>query len=78
MAILKHSKPVIGVGMTALILGSAFWGGTQAGSAQENARDELDVIKIRPNVYMIAGAGGNIALHAGKDGTVLINAGSAR
>jgi hypothetical protein len=49
MAILKHSKPVIGVGMTALILGSAFWGGIQAGNAQENARDELDVIKIRPN-----------------------------
>lgn len=77
IAIVKHSKPVIGVGMTALILGSAFWGNTQAGSAQEIARDELEVIKIRPNFYMIAGAGGNIALQTGKDGTVLINAGSA-
>lgn len=77
MAILRHSKPVIGVGMTALIFGSAFWGSTQAGIAQENAGNELDVIKIRPNFYMIAGARGNIALQTGKDGTVLINTGSA-
>jgi hypothetical protein len=75
MAIL--SKPVIGVGMTALIFGSAFWGSTQAVNAQENPGTELDVIKIRPNFYMIAGARGNIALQTGKDGTVLINTGSA-
>ncbi len=37
----------------------------------------LDVVKVRPNFYMIAGAGGNIGVQLGSDGVVLANAGSA-
>lgn len=37
----------------------------------------LEVIKVRPNFYMIAGAGGNIGVDIGSDGIVLANAGSA-
>src|SRR5579872_3756731 len=37
----------------------------------------LDVIKVRPNFYMIAGAGGNIGVEIGTDGIVLVNAGTA-
>jgi cyclase len=36
----------------------------------------LDVIRIRPNFYMIAGAGGNIGVQIGSDGVVLVNAGT--
>ena len=36
----------------------------------------LDVVRVRPNFYMIAGAGGNIAVQIGSDGVVLVNAGS--
>jgi cyclase len=36
----------------------------------------LDVIKIRPNFYMIAGAGGNIGVQIGEDGIVLVDTGS--
>ena len=36
----------------------------------------LDVIKLRPNFYMIAGAGGNIGVQIGLDGVVLVDAGS--
>src|SRR6202790_3563262 len=36
----------------------------------------LDVVKVRPNFYMIAGAGGNIAVQIGSDGVVLVNAGT--
>jgi glyoxylase-like metal-dependent hydrolase (beta-lactamase superfamily II) len=39
--------------------------------------DALDVVKVRKNVYMIAGAGGNIAVQIGSDGIVLVNAGIA-
>jgi len=37
----------------------------------------LDVIQVRPNFYMIAGAGGNIGVDIGEDGVVLVDAGSA-
>lgn len=36
----------------------------------------LDVIKVRPDFYMIAGAGGNIGVDIGSDGIVLVNAGT--
>jgi len=37
----------------------------------------LDVVQVRPDFYMIAGAGGNIAVQIGPDGVVLVDAGSA-
>ena len=37
----------------------------------------LDVVKVRKNFYMIAGAGGNIGVQIGSDGIVLVNSGSA-
>lgn len=43
-------------------------------SAQE---DGLEVIQVRKNFYMIAGAGGNIGVQIGSDGIVLVNAGTA-
>jgi glyoxylase-like metal-dependent hydrolase (beta-lactamase superfamily II) len=36
----------------------------------------LEVIQLRPNFYMIAGAGGNIAVKAGPDGVVVVDTGS--
>lgn len=38
----------------------------------------LDVIKVRPNFYMIAGAGGNIGAQIGSDGIILVNAGNGK
>lgn len=38
--------------------------------------DEIEVLRVRPNFYMIAGAGGNIALQTGPDGAVLVDAGT--
>ena len=39
--------------------------------------DGLDVIQLRPNFYMIAGAGGNIGVQVGQDGAVVVDSGSA-
>src|SRR5215471_18074487 len=47
-----------------------------AALAQQNA-GELDVLKLRPNFFVIAGAGGNIAVETGPEGTILVNAGTA-
>ena len=46
--------------------------------AQQNAANgELGVYQVRPNFYMIAGAGANIAVQIGEDGVVLVDAGSS-
>ena len=37
----------------------------------------LDVVQVRPDFFMIAGAGGNIAVETGPDGTIVVDAGSA-
>ena len=46
---------------------------------QTSAADtrDLEVLQLRPNFFMIAGAGGNIAVQVGDDGVVVVDAGSA-
>jgi len=39
--------------------------------------DGLEVLQVRPNFFMIAGGGGNIAVQVGDDGVVVVDAGSA-
>src|SRR5215831_5542342 len=41
------------------------------------AQDNLEVLQLRPNFYMIGGAGGNIAVQVGDDGVVVVDAGSS-
>jgi len=41
------------------------------------AADEIEVLQLRPNFYMIAGAGGNIGVQIGEDGVVVVDAGNA-
>jgi len=41
------------------------------------AQGELDVVQVRENVYMLAGAGGNVAVHVGPAGVILVDAGTA-
>ena len=38
----------------------------------------IEVIQVRPNVWMLAGAGGNIVVHLGWMGLVLVDTGSAQ
>ena len=45
--------------------------------AQERAASgALETIQIRPNAYVIFGAGGNVAVHIGEDGVILVDSGS--
>jgi len=68
-----------------LLIGKAVFSGAlllalgaevQPAWAQQKSQD-LEIVQLRPNFYMIAGAGGNIALETGPDGSVLVDAGSA-
>jgi len=44
--------------------------------AAEPDNGGLDIVKVRQNFYMIAGAGGNIGVQIGSDGVVLSNSGN--
>jgi cyclase len=46
----------------------------QAGT---QSNDALTVLEIKPNIYMIAGAGGNVVVHIGADGVVITDTGRA-
>jgi cyclase len=45
--------------------------------AQQAPGTNLEVLQVRPNFYMIAGAGGNISFQVGVDGVVVVDTGSA-
>jgi len=45
-------------------------------AAQQALGADLEILRVRPNFYMIAGAGGNIGVQIGSDGVVLANAGT--
>ena len=51
--------------------------GGEAGRAlAQAAGDGLDVVQLRPNFYVIGGAGGNIVVQTGPDGVILVDSGS--
>lgn len=50
--------------------------GTFSSRAAEPDSGGLDIVQVRPNFYMIAGAGGNIGVQIGSDGIVLVGAGA--
>ena len=48
-----------------------------AQASRTASADGLEVVEVRPNFFMIAGAGGNIGVQVGADGVVVVDAGSA-
>jgi glyoxylase-like metal-dependent hydrolase (beta-lactamase superfamily II) len=67
-----ETKAVVFVAVAALVLGVC---GFRAG-AQVAAAAELDVVQLRPNFYVVAGAGGNILVQTGPIGVILVDSGS--
>lgn len=63
------------VGTLVALGGSLPSAGVRAQQGQRAA--PLEIVQVHPDFYMIAGAGGNIAVNIGGDGVVLVNAGSA-
>src|ERR1700687_4027688 len=59
-------------GILALAASSFF-----VGDAAAQTATNLEVLQLRPNFYMIAGAGGNIGFQIGADGVVVVDSGSA-
>ncbi len=48
-----------------------------APAAHDFSRDEVHLLKVQGNIYMLVGAGGNITLQVGEDGVLLVDTGLA-
>lgn len=62
-----------GGGLAAALL-IVFGGGVSWAAEADNSG--LEIIQVRPNFYMIAGAGANIGVQIGSDGVVLVDSGT--
>jgi cyclase len=60
-----------------LILGGGHWAHSLLALQRGTDKAALETIQIRPNVYVIFGAGSNVAVHVGEDGVILVDSGSA-
>jgi cyclase len=60
---------------TISILGVMVFFSASLGRAQQDPPG-VEVLQVRPNFYMISGAGGNIGVQIGPDGVVLVNTGT--
>jgi cyclase len=65
------------VAVTIAIAGFYLGAGPAKNARAQSSSEELEVLRIRPNFYMIAGAGGNIGVQTGDNGVVLVDAGAA-
>jgi glyoxylase-like metal-dependent hydrolase (beta-lactamase superfamily II) len=54
----------------------AFGGWTDGASAQQAHASKIEVEQLRPNFYVIGGAGGNVVVQIGSEGVILVDSGS--
>jgi cyclase len=60
-----------------LVIGGGFQASGPAPQQRAAGAAPLETIQIRPNVFVIFGAGGNVTAHVGEDGIILVDSGSA-
>jgi glyoxylase-like metal-dependent hydrolase (beta-lactamase superfamily II) len=58
---------------TALAAGTALAVGTAVAQNQNFDNVQIDTVKVRDNVYMLVGAGGNTTIHVGSDGIMVVD-----
>jgi glyoxylase-like metal-dependent hydrolase (beta-lactamase superfamily II) len=58
---------------TALAAGTALAVGTAVAQNQNFDNVQIDTVKVRDNVYMLVGAGGNTTIHVGPDGVMVVD-----
>jgi glyoxylase-like metal-dependent hydrolase (beta-lactamase superfamily II) len=65
--------PILGIAVASATM--AAQGGAQPGGG--GAAPQIETIQVRPNVYMLAGGGGNVLVQLGSDGAMVVDAGAA-
>ncbi len=67
-------RRTVGLWLAAMVF--AFGGPARRAVAQDQSNSGLTVVQLRPNFYVIAGAGGNIVVELGSEGVILVDSGS--
>jgi cyclase len=75
----KHMAPAVVCFLTTVAFLVSGWerpaSARQQASTRQQASEDLDLIQIRPNFYVIAGAGSNIVVQTGPEGVILVDSG---
>jgi cyclase len=66
---MRHPKGAITIAIAAFVTAGGL-------GAQEAPGGNLEVLQVRPNFYMIAGAGGNVGFQVGADGVGVVDTGT--
>src|SRR5215207_1102863 len=64
------------VAVMVLALGALSLVGAQSPASTPPQGGTPDVVQLRPNFYVIGGAGGNVLLQTGHDGVILVDSGA--
>lgn len=75
---MTRSRRFLTVSLPLILAGLAIGNPISLLSAQQNqpGSDAIRIFEVRPNIHMISGAGGNIAVQIGVDGVVVVDTGS--
>jgi cyclase len=75
----RAAAAIAAAAVLAVAAGTGMTDATGVVRAQQSTEEAggLEVLQLRPNFYMIVGAGGNIGVQVGPDGVVVVDAGSA-
>jgi len=76
---MRVARTGVGIGAAWLLAAALATGGTSAQTPQaaKQIGGGIEVLQLRPNFYMLAGAGSNIGVQTGPDGVVVVDTGSA-
>ncbi len=72
MQTISRQARVVAIGV-ALVAGTALAVGTAVAQNQNFDNVQIDTVKVRDNVYMLVGAGGNTTIHVGTDGIMVVD-----
>jgi cyclase len=70
----ERLSPACSLLSIAILLALSAW--TDSASAQRASASDVEVVQLRPNFYVIGGAGGNIVVQIGPEGVILVDSGS--
>jgi len=74
---MRHIKGIALGCSLALAAIALCWGWAPPAAAQQPAATDLDVVQIRPNFWVIGGAGSNVVVQVGPEGVILVDSGTA-
>jgi glyoxylase-like metal-dependent hydrolase (beta-lactamase superfamily II) len=72
----EQKRLLPGCSLLSIAMLLAFGGWTDGASAQQAHASKIEVEQLRPNFYVIGGAGGNVVVQIGSEGVILVDSGS--